>query len=623
MRHYILGTAGHVDHGKTELVKALTGRDTDRLNEEKERGISIELGFAPLELDENTFLGIVDAPGHERFIKNMVAGAGGLDLALLLVAADEGVMLQTREHLEVLKALGISSGMVVISKFDLASGDMHEILRSEILDLVAGTFLEKASIIETSSKTGYGLDELKTQLLKACSEIAERDADGPFRMPVDRVFIKEGIGIVVTGSCYSGSIQIGDRMDLLPSQKKVRIREIQSFNDTKKSGGAGERLAIALQGIKTGEVQRGDVLVSQGKFKISTLIDARIKIAEYKQFVLKHRERIRVHHGAREILGRVVLFDREAAQSGDSVVVQLVLEKPLIANEGDFFVLRKYSPQRVFAGGVVIDPVPLKHKLSDKSILRNLEMLEKGGSTEKTLKTIMDSDLQGILSGDLDQKDRDSVLDTDKILLIEGRLFAKDVLKKLAFTIFNTATAYQKSHPLLYGIDKEELKQKADIAHPAAVFNKLLEELSAFKTISIKGSRVRAGKDNEEIPEKLAAALGRLEQKIKDTGLRFVTPRILEKHWAGGDSIMDALQHLKEKGRIVKIGDNSFVHTSSLDECSRKLKAFYNGKADLTVAEFKDIFGLTRKHAIPLLEYLDARKITVRSGDSRKKGPAL
>ncbi|HET6347674.1 MAG TPA: selenocysteine-specific translation elongation factor, partial [Candidatus Krumholzibacteria bacterium] len=377
-RHFILGTAGHVDHGKTELVRALTGHDTDRLKEEKERGISIELGFAPLVLADDVFLGIIDVPGHERFVRQMVAGAGGIDMAMLLVAADEGVMPQTVEHIEVLRSLGIQHGIVVVSKSDLEAGDTRSLLEADIAEHVRGTFLENAPVLAVSARTGEGVDALRAALLEMARAIEVRPADGPFRLAVDRVFHQKGIGVVITGSAYSGQVRVGDELDLLPSGTSVRIREIQSFGNRRSEGFAGERLALALHGVKLEDIHRGDTLATPRQFAVTHTIDVRVTLAASDDVTIANRDRLRIHHGAREVLGRIILFQSDALHRGDSSLAQLRLEEPLVVAAGDRMVLRAYSPPHVTGGAVVLEPRAQAHRRSDAAAIERLRLREDG-----------------------------------------------------------------------------------------------------------------------------------------------------------------------------------------------------------------------------------------------------
>ncbi|MBI4720484.1 MAG: selenocysteine-specific translation elongation factor [Chitinivibrionia bacterium] len=585
MRRFILGTAGHVDHGKTALVKALTGKDTDRLKEEQERGISIELGFAPLRLDDDVFCGVVDVPGHERFIKNMVAGAGGIDIALLVVAADESVMPQTKEHLDVLQSLGISHGIIVITKIDCASEDLVEVVKSDIADLVAGTMLEKAEIVDTSVRTGAGLDALKRAIAAVCRDVEERDQSGPFRLPIDRVFIREGIGLVATGSCYSGS--------------------------------------LALQGVKTGEVQRGDVLVTPSHFHVSHMIDARITLTAFEAVELKNRQRVRVHHGAREVLGRIVLLERELLASSESALVQLRLESPIVAGAGDHFVIRRYSPARVLGGGRVLDPNPAKHKQFDSAVIGHLSLLEKGDEGDIRMKAVFDAGFDGYDAGNLPEGMSQAMLSKEDVVSVEGILFHRRALDRLAERISELAGSYGREHPLLYGIDREELKQKLRFGRSKAVFNGVLDALSRSARVFIRGNRVRTGAPEPDVSPSLKRDIDGLEAFVKRAGVQFPLVEDLEKQWRGSSDFQDALQSLKEAGAIVKIADRGYIHAESLDQCVHRVRILFERTKELSVGDFKDEFNLTRKHAIPLLEYMDEHRITVRSGDARIKGPAL
>ncbi|NIM19257.1 MAG: selenocysteine-specific translation elongation factor [Candidatus Latescibacteria bacterium] len=623
MRHYILGTAGHVDHGKTELVKALTGRDTDRLKEEKERGISIELGFAPLALGEDTFIGIIDAPGHERFVKKMVAGSVGIDMALLLVAADEGVMPQTKEHLEVLSSLSIPVGIVVISKCDLASEDMKLILKDEIEELVEGTFLESAPIVETSARTGEGIESLKRELKTLTADFESRDTNGPFRLPVDRIFHRKGIGVVITGSCYSGMVKVGDTLELLPSGKKVRVRELQSFNTKIEKGVAGERLAIALQGIKLNEMSRGDMLVSPAQFRPSEMIDAHIRLGTYANFELKNRERIRFHHGAKEVLGRAVLLDRNVLRSGESAFAQFRLESSIVPGDGDSFVIRKYSPVRVMGGGKVLAPHAVRHKRHDPSVLEDLQLLMRGAPEETLLKAIRIAELKGAREKDLDASALRPLVEKGDVIVIEGIAFHRNALDALAEKVSALARSYCEAYPLRYGIDKEELRQKTRFPHPMLVFNRALEELGKYQPVYVKRNRVRSQSEIFSLPEKLQREMERLEQILRSAGLLFLTRKEIEEKWTGESPLVDAIQYLRDEGRVVAVGADGFIHREALLTCLSKLETLFEKHHQISVADFKKACDLTRKHAIPLLELMDAEKVTLRVANMREKGPGF
>ena len=621
-RRFILGTAGHVDHGKTRLVSHLTGWDTDRLKEEKERGISIELGFAPLVIDDIS-IGIVDVPGHERFVKNMVAGAGGIDMAILVVAADEGAMPQTREHLEVLTSLAVEHGVVVLTKSDLAP-DTRSIVYDDVAELTRGTFLESAPVIETSAVSGAGMDDLKQALRELAQQIPERPVDGPFRLAVDRVFHKDGIGVVVTGSCYSGTIAIGDALNLLPSEKKVRVREIQSFGEKRDAGYAGERLAVALQGGKLDEVARGDMLVTPSVFDVSYMLDVRIHVARYAKFELKQRERVRVHHGAREVLGRVVLLNGEVAASGESHLAQLRLEKPIVAGEGDFFVLRKYSPSRVVGGGRVIDPKAAKHKKNDTVAVANLQIIEAGDPVERMSKRVQSALLAGVLVSETDQQTIDALVERKNAVVIDKYLFDNGTIEKLAESIHSSATTYNKKYPLRFGIDKEELRQRVKFPHPSPLFNRVLEHVAQSRAVFLEGAAVRANTDNIVLAADTLEQLSTIESLIKQSKDVLIAKRSeVQTNWKGPLDLEEGLTYLRESGAIEKIGDDWYIHRSTLDVVAAKMNEWFSTHETLSVPEFKDLFDVTRKHAIPLLEYLDEKKCTIRRDNVRMPGPSL
>lgn len=621
MRHFILGTAGHVDHGKTELVKALTGRDTDRLKEEKQRGISIELGFAPLKLGDDIFIGIVDVPGHERFVKHMVAGAGGIDMVMLLVAGDEGVMPQTEEHMEVLQSLGIATGLVVVSKSDLTDDDTMEILREEIANLTRGTFLEDAPLVPVSAKTGHGLDRLEAELARLADGVPGRDTGGPFRQPVDRVFHSKGIGVVITGSCYSGVVKVGDKLELLPSGLTTRVRELQSFNDKIAEGRAGERLAVALQGLKLEEVSRGEMLVTPGSFAASIAIDARVRLATYYDFEIRNRERIRIHHGAREVLGRVILLENDVLRAGESAFVQIKLEKPLVPVQGDHLVLRKYSPARVIGGGVVVDPHPERHKRSDTGVIEQLRLKEQGDPGEVLLGAIERGGLAGVRRKDVDNGLLQALLDGGGVFDVDGVLFHRNALDSLAELVEDLTATHQARFPLQWGMDKEELRQKTKFPHTTPVFNKVLERLGDFRPVHVKGNRVRSGGAEMEMPESARTALAVLLEQIRAAGVAFSSRRELESSWQGEYRLPDALQYLKDAGDVVEVGDDGLIHRESLGRCIEELRRLFGEQEEVSVSDVKSALGVTRKHAIPLLEALDERRITARSGNTRVKGP--
>jgi selenocysteine-specific elongation factor len=622
-RCFILGTAGHVDHGKSKLVTCLTGWETDRLKEEKERGISIELGFAPLKLDGDTLVGIVDVPGHERFIKHMVAGAGGMDLAMLVIAADEGVMPQTREHLEVLCSLAVSHGVVVVTKSDLATDELRAPLKEEIDDLVKGTFLEHARIVETSAMTGAGMDALKGEIGRLTAMLPQRGAEGPFRLAIDRVFHMHGIGVVVTGSCYSGKVAVGDVLRVLPSEKEVRVREIQSFGEKREQGWAGERLAIALHGVKLGGIARGDMLVTPSHFSVSYMVDARIHLTRYAKYEVKSRERVRVHHGAREVLARIILLDTDTLRSTEECLAQLRLEQPIVAAPGDYFVLRKYSPSPVLGGGRIIDPNARKHRSNDADALAHLRIMEQGDSSDRLLERLHVAGVAGLQSDALDRADLDRLCETGRAVSVDKVVFHRDTLAVLREKVFELSGDYTKTHALRFGIDKEELRGRLRFPHPAPIFNRVLDVVAQEGGIFVRGNLVRVGTDRVELSGGMAEAVDILEKRIRDAAFLCQGEADLSEGWKGSVGFTEAVQFLRDSGRVHRIGDDLYIHNDAIESCLILLRRWFSARPTISVPEFKELLGVTRKQAVPLLEHLDASRYTIRKENVRVTGTRL
>ena len=383
MKRVVLGTAGHIDHGKTTLIKALTGVDCDRLKEEKERGITIELGFTSMALPSGSEISIVDVPGHEKFVHHMVAGATGLDLVALVIAADEGIMPQTREHLDICKLLRVKKGLVALTKIDLVEKDWLDLVKEEVHDFVKGTFLEGAAIVPLSSTTGEGLPAFLAEVDRLAQEVEERSPEGLFRLPIDRVFTIKGFGTVVTGTIISGTASIGDTLEVLPGGLEAKVRGIQAHGNSVESATAGLRAGINLQGLETGDIDRGNVLVLSQTLKPTAVLDVVFQLLPSAPRPLKHRTRIRLHLGTAEVLGRVIPLAREEVKPGGEAFMQIRLEKPIVALPGDHFVIRSYSPLLTIGGGEVLDAFPSRHKRLSQQVKEEMEILEKGSDDEK------------------------------------------------------------------------------------------------------------------------------------------------------------------------------------------------------------------------------------------------
>jgi selenocysteine-specific elongation factor len=631
MKHLILGTAGHIDHGKTSLVKALTGIDTDRLKEEKERGITIELGFAHLELPGDVQFGIVDVPGHERFVRSMVAGVGGMDLVMLVIAADEGVMPQTREHLEICQLLGVKHGLVALTKCDMVDEEWLHLVVEEVRDYLVGSFLEEAPIIPVSSKTAAGLEELKTALRRLADEVHEKSVDGPFRLPVDRVFTVAGFGTVVTGTLLSGEIATSDEVEILPSGLTSRVRSAQTHGKKSERGSAGQRVAVNLQGVDHGDISRGDVVVPRGVFRATRTVDARIDYLSSTPRDLKHRATLRLHSATYEVPAQIILLDRDTLAPGESAFVQLRLKSPVLLLPGDFFIVRSYSPQITVGGGVVIDPAPPRRRRRSAQALELLDALSEGEDADKLLLLTRESLLSGLSLEDLVIRSGLSAQRTEAALagllsqglivqaLRKPRIFlAKEEFESLKSLLLGGLEDYVRENPHKEGIGKEELKaripKRSDIRFFPLVLHALEKEEKALvdrELVKKPGHKPFAVADRGDL-------LAKLENALHAGGIEPPAIKELCEMVGGGEkSVLDHLNLLAREGRVVKVKADVFYEPKSLQVLQEKLIAFLRENDGIAPPQFREITGLSRKYMIPLLEYFDQEKITMRVGDKR------
>ncbi|APG29050.1 selenocysteine-specific translation elongation factor [Syntrophotalea acetylenivorans] len=631
MKHLILGTAGHIDHGKTSLVKALTGTDTDRLKEEKERGITIELGFAHLELPGDIQFGIVDVPGHERFVRAMVAGVGGMDVVMLVIAADEGIMPQTREHLEICQLLGVKKGLVALTKCDMVDEEWLQLVTEEVGDYLAGSFLEEAAIIPVSSRTNHGLDDLKSALELLASEVQEKSADGSFRLPVDRVFSVPGFGAVVTGTLLSGEIATGEEVEVLPSGLTSRVRSVQSHGQTTENGAAGQRLAVNLQGADHNQLCRGDVVVPRGVFRATRTVDARIDYLASAPRELKHRATLRLHSATYEVSAQVILLDRSSLAPGESAFVQLRLKTPVLLLPGDNFIVRSYSPQITVGGGTVIDPAPPRRRRRSAQALELLHSLDQGEDTDKLLLLTQASLLSGltleelVLRSGLSEKKIESPLAglLSKGLIVQAlrkpRMFlAGEAFATLKSLLTTGLEKYLQANPLKEGIGKEELKaqipQRSDVRFFEALLSALQKEQKIIvdrDLIKIPGHRASAAVDQ-------AAVLAKLEGALQQAGTEPPSIKVLGELVRCNDkAVLEHLILLHRENRAVKVTADLFYAPQPLQSIQERLVAFLKENEEITPPQFRELTGLSRKFMIPLLGYFDQEKITLRIGDKR------
>jgi selenocysteine-specific elongation factor len=631
MKHLILGTAGHIDHGKTSLVKALTGIDTDRLKEEKARGITIELGFAHLELPGGIQFGIVDVPGHERFVRAMVAGVGGMDLVMLVVAADEGIMPQTREHLEICQLLGVKKGLVALTKTDMVDPDWLGLVTEEVRDYLSGSFLEEAPIVPVSSRTGAGIDGLKGELARLAMEVEEKRHDGPFRLPVDRVFTVTGFGTVVTGTLLSGEIKVGDEVELLPSGRECRVRGIQAHGAKTDLGLAGQRLAVNLQGIDHDQVVRGDVVAPKGLYRPTRVVDVRLDYLPSAPRELKHRATLRLHSATYEVPAQVILLDRDILKPGETACAQLRLATPVLLLPGDPFVLRTYSPQATLGGGTILDPDPPRRRRRSEEAIALLGAIETGSEADKVRLMVASGLLSGLSLNVLVSRTGMSakrieaalavLLTTGDVVQVvrEPRIFlGKAAFEGLKSRLMEELQAYLRDNPMKDGIGKEELKSRIPRRSDPRFFGPVLAALekegkavSERDIIRLPGRKGEASTDQAELRGKLAAALqkGGMEP-----------PTLKELCDACHCSEKQVLEHLNllvRDNKAVKLKSDVFYAPEPVAAIREKLTACLKEKGEITPPEFRELTGLSRKFMIPLLEFFDQEKLTIRVGDKR------
>jgi len=627
-RHIIVGTAGHIDHGKSSLVEALTGTNPDRLEEEKRRGITIDLGFAFLNLGE-VRLGFVDVPGHERFVRNMLAGAGGIDVLLLVIAADESVMPQTREHFDICRLLGIPRGLVVITKSDLVDAEMLGLVRLEVEEFVRGSFLEGAPIIPVSSRTGAGLDTLKQELLRIAREAPLKDATRHFRLPIDRAFATKGFGTVVTGTLVSGSVGVKDEIELFPSRRRVRVRGLHSGGKPVERAVAGQRTAVNLAGVEHTEIERGMVLAAPGVFAPTRRIDARITLLPSAR-PLRNRARTHFHQGAAEAIAEISLLERTELAPGESALAQLRLDRPMLLLPGDRFILRQFSPVVTVGGGIVMDARARRHRRKDADVAPLLEKFERG-TPEEILAALADATPRGLTIEDILARTgwMPSEVRTTAAKLAEKKrlrilseqpltLAPEQAVQDCAAALQQTVEQFHRANPLLPGMPKQELRGRA--GNPRAeLFQAALDDLVRARAISIAGDLVqRAGRQISLAPEE-SRAKELIEKEFERAGLAVPSvSAVLEKLPVEPARAQKILQILLREQVLVKIAEDFVFHRAAVAGLRELIARYRQERGDrLGIAAFKELTGVTRKYAIPLLEYLDRERVTRRAGDER------
>ncbi len=629
MKQIILGTAGHIDHGKTSLVRALTGIETDRLKEEKERGITIELGFAYLDLPNGQRLGIIDVPGHERFIKNMVAGASTIDLVALIIAADEGVMPQTREHLDICSLLGIKKGLVVLTKIDMVEEDWLGLVQEDIKEFLKGTFLEGALILPVSSSTGQGIPELIVVLERLSNEVEERSSAGIFRLPVDRVFTMRGFGTVITGTAVSGSLSVGDQVMLYPQEIQAKVRGIQVHNQDTEQVRAGLRTAINLQGIEKATVNRGDVVASALGLYPTLLLDLQVRLLKSAQRPLKHRSQIRFHSGTSEILGRLLLLEGEEIKPGEIGFCQLRLTDRLALLPGDLAVIRSYSPVQTIGGAEVLNVIPTKHKRLNPEVIEQLWVLKSGTDLEKVALQVLLAGANGVSRQKLGQvlslspKKLDDLLKellSQKVLIQwdkENKIIIHQLeLAKLSKAARQELEGYHQANPLKPGLPKEELKSRLPQIRETKLFNFLLNQLGEQKILVQEKELVRLLNHKVQLKEDQQAVQDSLEKVYLKSGLQPPYFKELVEQFPKGQP-REVLELMVKEGKLVKVKEDLYFHKQVIEGLKKRLIQWLKEKREITTPEFKDMTQTSRKYTIPLLEYFDALQVTMRVEDKR------
>jgi selenocysteine-specific elongation factor len=631
MKHFIIGTAGHVDHGKTALIKAITGIDTDRLKEEKERGISIELGFASLTLPNGLTFGIVDVPGHERFIRNMVSGASGIDMVIMVIAADEGVMPQTREHLHICSLLGIKKGLVALTKVDMVAEEWLDLVNDDVHEFLKETFLEAAPVIPVSSITGAGIEELLDALGRVASEIEGESDAGIFRLPVDRVFTMKGFGTVVTGTLISGDIKLGEEVEILPPGVTAKVRGIQIHNQSATIAEAGQRTAINLQGVEKDTIVRGDVLARPRTLKPSIRLDVCMEYLSNNNRRLKNRNLVRFHVGTNEVIGRIILLDREDVEPGAKASAQVVLESPIVAMARDRFVIRSYSPVTTIGGGMIVDPLPKKHKRNSEKVNHEIDLLHDGTDTERAAIIIERSGIEGIgiselemrtgihqnilkdILGTLSSRKQVVVLDVD-----ESRIISSSIYQNLQGRILLEMRAYHERYPLKEGISKEELRSTAGQFARPRLFNMAVRELEKRGEIVVERENIRLSGHRVDLKGELEDMRSKIAQTYIDAGLTPPSIKELMEKFASQRSLAESVINVMLKeGSLIKINEDLYFHKEVLTRLREDYKSLLVRDGKATPASMKELTGLSRKFIIPLMEYFDITKLTIRAGDHR------
>ena len=630
MKNIIIGTAGHVDHGKTRLIKALSGIDTDRLEEEKKRGITIELGFAHIPNDAGYNIGVIDVPGHEKFIKNMLAGIGGIDFVLFVVAADEGIMPQTREHFEILQALGIDDGIIAITKTDMVDEEWLELVQEDIRDYVEGSFLEGKPMIPVSAKSGENIDLLKEEIIRKCDRESKRiEAPEMFRLPVDRVFTKSGFGTVVTGTLMDGTCSLNDEVHVFPEETPAKIRGIQTYGNDVEQAVAGQRTAINLNGVRKEDIRRGDVIAAKGAVSVTGMLDVKLKIFDSSERMVLNNSRVHLYCGSKEVLTKVILMDRDALSAGEEAYVQFRLEEPIAVRRGDRFIIRFYSPIITIGGGQILDAVPEKHKRNRENVLEGFRMLESGNISDifvlKTgghkfySKELLLQEL-GMLP-EIGDREIERCIEEGKLVELEdGTILAASKFQMMTDRLIQLLQEYHESNPLAEGMPKQELQSRLrdtwHIQEDKIILGAVhrLMNLGTLtdcgKTVSMQGFEAVLTPEQEKLKERIAGI-------YKDAGIEI--PKNDEIYVLDSDKrVINAIfDRLYKEGVLVKVDPSYNISQEGWNRVAAAARTA-GAEGSFVLADFRDTLNTSRKYASVYLAALDRAGITVFDGERRR-----
>lgn len=631
MKRFIIGTAGHIDHGKTTLVRAMTGIDTDRLKEEKQRGISIELGFAPFTLPAGQKAAIVDMPGHERFIRHMLAGAFGIDIVLLTIAADEGVMPQTREHMDIIELLGVNQGVIVITKKDLVDEEWLMLMEEEVREYINTTILKDAPVIAVSAVSKEGMPELIQLIEELAAEVEEKPAFGQARLPIDRVFTVSGFGTVVTGTLWSGQLKVGDTLEMMPVQKPVRVRTLQVHNEKVDTAYAGQRVAVNLQGVEVADIKRGYLLATPAYLSPSYRVDTRLHLLSSSKRTLKNWNRVRFHLGTDETLGRVVLLDRDELQAGDEAYVQIVMEKPVVAYKGDRFVIRYYSPVNTIGGGIIIDGNAPKQKRFREDVLDELVIKEEGSLYDVILHELESHPEEFITVTELSKRtgsnqeqtnqELQQLVDDEKAIKIKDQVYISTYgVQVINARIVETLDKYHRQYPMRSGYPREDMRSRFFKQLNPKDFNLIIKQLEEEGSLSSHNNQLMLPQHVPQPGIREQESIEKIKQVMEE---QMFTPPGLDELMAvsgrGEQDFGEILAYMIDTGVLVKVNQDTVFSNQAIEEGKKRLLAHFEQEKELSLATARDILNTTRKYALPLIEYYDRIRFTRRIGDIRVK----